>query len=155
MSARKTPRRLLREALTVVRQHGGIAQAAAALNMPYSTLQARHRAALAAANQGHIEEDDGIPVGLPYEREWAVWQQHIGMAKDRYTGPARPRATTGRLRVVAAGDFHVPFHDRDAVAELIAREGPHTDVLLLGGDFGDAHCASTFIKYQTVRFQQE
>lgn len=159
MPAPKTPKRLLRETLAHVERHGGVAQAARALNVPYTTLQARHRAAVAELGQGTIDGDEpdrsAIPVGQPFERAWTEWQAHIGMAKDRYVGPAKPRATKGRLRVVAAGDFHVPFHDRDAVADLIAKEGPHTDVLLIGGDFGDAHCASTFTKYEHVSFEEE
>lgn len=103
------------------------------------------------------EEEDrqAVPIGMPFDREWSVWLKHIGASKDRYAGPARPRARTGRLRVVAAGDFHIPFHDKRAVAELIAREGPHTDILLIGGDFGDAHAASTFTKYEHVSYEEE
>src|SRR4051812_27228526 len=66
------------------------------------------------------DERQAIPTGMTYEREWQVWLKEIGAARDRYTGPAKPKARTGRLKVVAAGDFHVPFHDRAALAALIA-----------------------------------
>lgn len=101
-----------------------------------------------------LAEDEDHPRGMPFEREWAVWMREIGMAKDRYAGPNRRAAQTGRLKVVTAGDFHIPFHDKAAVAELVARES-QADVLVIGGDFGDAHAASTFTKYDYVSFLEE
>src|SRR5678816_2831929 len=100
------------------------------------------------------EDRQAIPVGQPFEREWQAWMKHVGMVKDRYAGPAKPKARAGRLRVVAAGDFHIPFHDRDALATLCERE-KDADILVIGGDFGDAHCASTFTKYEHVSYEEE
>ena len=94
------------------------------------------------------------PPRLPYEREWQAWQKHIGAARDRYAGPAKAKARNGRLKVVAAGDFHIPFHSREALATLLTLE-KDADVLLVGGDFGDAHCASTFTKYEHVSYEEE
>jgi hypothetical protein len=90
-----------------------------------------------------------------FDQAYASLQRAIGMAKDQYQGPAPKTRTSRRQRVVAAGDFHVPFHDRGAVAELIAREAGQTDLLVLGGDFGDAQSASTFTKYESVPFKAE
>lgn len=101
-----------------------------------------------------LDGADDLPRRMPYEREWAEWLKHIGAAKERYAGPAKAKARTGRLKVVAAGDFHIPFHDRDALATLLTRE-KDADVLLIGGDFGDAHCASTFTKYEHVSYEDE
>lgn len=157
MAAPRMDPALLRDVLAQVAQHGGVAQAARASGLPYGTFLNRVRTARAAQESGAldaVEDRQAIPVGLPFEREWRVWMQHIGMAKDRYAGPAKPKARTGRLRVVAAGDFHIPFHDRDALATLCARE-KDADMLLIGGDFGDAHCASTFTKYEHVSFEEE
>lgn len=158
MASQRLPAEELRRTLRLVEEHGGISQAARALGVPYPTFQARHRRAVTAREAGelaHLPEDmDTRPVGMPYEREWAVWMKHIGMARDRYTGPAKPKARTGRLRIVAAGDFHIPFHDRDALATLCARE-KDADMLVIGGDFGDAHCASTFTKYEHVSYEEE
>jgi hypothetical protein len=151
---------VMRETLDLVKRHGGVAQASRASNVPYSTFETRYRRAKAADQAGDLvgveslEDRQAIPVGLPFEREWKAWMAHIGMAKDRYAGPAKPRARTGRLRVVAAGDFHIPFHDRDALAMLCVRE-KDADVLVIGGDFGDAHCASTFTKYEHVSYEAE
>ncbi len=99
-----------------------------------------------------------VPLNLPFEESWRKWSQSIGMAKDRYKGPPSRKDGTSsgkRIRVTAAGDFHVPFQDRDAVAEMIAREADTTDVLLIGGDFGDMHAASTFTKYDFIPFREE
>lgn len=89
-----------------------------------------------------------------FDDAWKTWQKAIGMARDTFVAPA-PRPASKRTRIVAAGDFHVPFHDREAVAELIAREAGITDILAIGGDFGDAYAASTFQKTQAVPFKEE
>jgi hypothetical protein len=89
-----------------------------------------------------------------FDAAWKQWQRAIGMARDTFVAP-EPRPVTNRQRIVAAGDFHVPFHDRDAVAEMIAREAATTDILAIGGDFGDAYAASTFIKHQSLPFKEE
>lgn len=159
--------KLLRDALAAVEQYGGISPAARALGMPYATFQHRVMSARSAVRHGKLippakgeavetEEDrQAIPKGLPFERAWSEWMQFIGAAQDRYAGPARPRAKTGRLRVVAAADFHIPYHSKKALATLIAREGPQTDILLVGGDFGDVYAASTFTKHESVPFDVE
>ncbi len=90
-----------------------------------------------------------------YHEAWAQLEKAIGKTKERYAGPAKAKPTGKRIRICSAGDFHVPFHDREAVAELIAKESGRTDVLVLGGDFGDAHSASTFTKYEHVSFTDE
>ncbi len=149
---------LMRATLEAIEKHGSISGAARALNVPYATMQGRARRAQGAESTGALRETDeerqAIPTGLPFEREWAVWMKHVGMVKDRYAGPAKPKARSGRLRVVAAGDFHIPFHDRDALATLCERE-KDADILVIGGDFGDAHCASTFTKYEHVSYESE
>lgn len=105
-------------------------------------------------HQGAVISDGDHVKRFPFEAAWQTWLTHIGAAKDRYAGPARAKAKTGRLKVVAAGDFHIPFHDQDALATLLVRERD-ADVLLVGGDFGDAHCASTFTKYEHVSYADE
>jgi hypothetical protein len=141
----------LRDALKAVEEHGSVKAAARALKMPPETLRHRVHAAQARYPDGLIEQ----PRDLPYEDAWQRWMKAIGMARDKYAGPPKKRAAGKRERWVAAGDFHVPFHSRDAVAELIAREAATTDVLFLGGDFGDAYGASIFTKYEHVPFRVE
>lgn len=158
MAASRLSAEVLAETLRVWEQCGrSRTKAAAALKLPRPTFESRLNMAQSAEASGALREQEdrqAIPVGLSFEREWSVWMKHIGMAKDRYAGPAKSKARTGRLRVVAAGDFHIPFHDRDALATLCARE-KDADILLIGGDFGDAHCASTFTKYEHVSYEEE
>src|SRR6478609_8956760 len=160
MAGKRLDPALLKETLDLVKRHGGISQAARAAGVVYQTFQSRHRAAVAAESTGELigvdslEDQEAIPKPFAFERQWKIWMNHIGMAKDRYAGPAKPKARSGRLRVVAAGDFHIPFHDKDALATLCARE-KDADILVIGGDFGDAHCASTFTKYEHVSYEEE
>lgn len=156
-----------REAIDAVRKYGSVDVAANNLNVPRGTLHNRYRQALVrfreadtratnhqAATAARAEDAAALSRGLPFEREWSVWMSEVGMLKDRYAGPARPKPKIGRLKVVAAGDFHVPFHNRGALARMIHQDGD-ADLLILGGDFGDAYSASTFTKYQTVDFLEE
>ncbi len=145
---------LARAAMRALQQHGTITLAAQALKMPRATLHSRIRT---GENLGITLEpvEPREPLSLSFEDSWAQWMKAVGMAKDRYKGPPKARKTGSRLRVTAAGDFHVPFHDKDAVCELIAKEADTTDVLVIGGDFGDMHSASTFTKYEHIPFRDE
>lgn len=156
-----------RDAIEAVRKYGAVDLAAQQLGIPRGTFQNRYRQGLRrfreadtravnhqAATALRQEDADALSRGLPFEREWSVWMSEVGMIRDRYAGPAKPRATVGRLKVVAAGDFHIPFHNRAALARMIQQDGD-ADVLVLGGDFGDAYCASTFTKYESVSFHEE
>ncbi len=155
MASKPVDPEILQETLRLYRQHGGVeAHAAKAMGVSRETFKSRREVAQRMEERGEFERADR-PVGMPFERAWIEWQKHIGQAKDRYCGPAKPRARTGRLKVVAAGDFHIPFHNKKALAELIAKEASSTDILFIGGDFGDAHCASTFTKYEHVSFEEE
>jgi hypothetical protein len=144
-----------RKALEVAARHPTKKSAAEELGIPPTTFNTR----LEIAKRRGLDAKDAPPPpdvskGMPFERAWTEIQRFIGMAKDRYSGPPRAKAKTGRLKVVAAGDFHIPFHHRGALARLIQQDGD-ADVLVIGGDFGDAHCASTFTKYEHVPFHEE
>lgn len=146
-----------RESLLKVSEHGTVTKAAAAMGLPRATLESRIRTAQAMGiTVDTVVQQEQIRQPLTsYDEAWVQFSKAVGIAKDRYAGPAKPREASKRQRVVAAGDFHVPFHDRSAVAELIAREAGHTDVLVIGGDFGDAQSASVFTKYEHVPFTEE
>jgi hypothetical protein len=141
----------MQEAVDAVAEHGSVLQAGYALNLPRGTMENRVRRAKAAGYQANRSE---IPVGMPFERDWKVWLEHIGAARERYAGPAKPKARSGRLSVVAAGDFHIPFHHPGALATLLTVE-KDADICVIGGDFGDAHAASTFTKYEHVSYEEE
>lgn len=151
MPQKPLAREIAEQALRAVDQYGNQTRAAEALGIPRATLQSRIRT---AANLGISLCDRPAPE-MPFEAAWDKWRKAVGMARERYTGPPPQRKPGKRIKVCAAGDFHVPFHDKDAVAELIAREAADTDVLFLGGDFGDMHAASTFTKYEHVPFREE
>lgn len=76
------------------------------------------------------------------------------MAKDRYAGPAKPKARQGRLKIVVVPDLHAPFHDAAAVAALCERERD-ADVAVIMGDVGDGYSLSRFLKYERVPYEQE
>ncbi len=146
---------LLRETLALVQQHGTVVQAADAGGVPRGTFQSRYTAAVAAQKRGELDDDaQAIPRGMPFEREWAVWMSEIGMARDRYTGPAKPKARAGRLKILVVPDLHAPFHDPKAVAAMLERE-KDIDIAVLMGDIGDAYSLSRFLKYEAVPYEQE
>lgn len=91
---------------------------------------------------------------MPFEREWQTWMHEIGMAKDRYTGPAVTKARQGRLRILVVPDLHAPFHDPAAVAAMLERERD-IDICVLMGDIGDSYSLSRFLKYDQVPYEQE
>lgn len=91
---------------------------------------------------------------LPFEREWQVWTKEIGMAKDRYAGPAVAKARQGRLRILVVPDLHAPFHDPTAVAAMLERE-KDIDICVVMGDIGDSYSLSRFLKYEQVPYEQE
>lgn len=107
-----------------------------------------------AEKRGEVRDADAIPKGLPFEREWAVWQKEIGMAKDRYAGPAKLKARNGRLRIAVLPDLHAPFHDRAALAAFVERERD-ADVVVVMGDVGDGYALSRFLKYERLSYEEE
>lgn len=151
-----------RDALDALARHGTVTAAAAALNLPRGTFDHRLREAqrrgITRLPTTALPRDDAqaIPEGFPYEEAWRTWERAIGVLERRYAGPCRrPVSADPRVRVVAAGDFHAPFYDPDAVARLIAREADRTDVLVIGGDFTDGYAASRFTPTKRVTFEQE
>ncbi len=147
--------------LDALRKHGSQHKAAHALKISRATFVSRLHRAQQWQAEGSPLPERMIPSVAPlepltsFEEAWARLSKAIGMARDRYKGPPSSKAAGNRIRLVGAGDFHVPFHNRYAVAELIARESKTTDLLVLGGDFGDAAAASTFTKYEPVTFRDE
>ena len=100
----------------------------------------------------HVEDDAFMPRG--YEGAWLEWHRYIGQAKERYTGPPKRPVNIGRQRVGIAGDFHIPFHDKAALATLFERE-KEADLLIVNGDLQDFYSISRFTKYEHVPIEQE
>jgi len=90
-----------------------------------------------------------------FDDAWARWQETIGMMRDRYKGPAKARKADGRQRVLVVPDLHVPFHEREMFADMLARERRQTDLAICIGDVGDSYALSRFAKYESVPYAQE
>ena len=90
-----------------------------------------------------------------FEEAWALWQQTIGMAKNRYRGPAKPVPKKDRQRILVIPDLHVPFEEPEMVAAMIAKEVERTDVAIQIGDISDSYSLSRFAKYEPVSFAHE
>ncbi len=107
-----------------------------------------------AATPGwHMADADHITLPRNYESQWLAWQQFIGQAKERYTGPNQ-RQTSGRQKIVIASDFHAPFHHKDYVAQMFEAERD-ADLLIVNGDLQDFYSISRFTKYESVTFEEE
>lgn len=98
-------------------------------------------------------EEDQLP-RFAFEREWAIWQKHIGQARERYAGPPKAKARVGRLKVLVVPDLHAPFHDQPKVAAMLERERD-ADICVLMGDIGDGFALSRFTKFETMPYEEE
>lgn len=85
---------------------------------------------------------------------WALLDQWIGRKRAYYKHPQNWQAKSEQ-RFVIAGDFHAPFQDTEAVAEMIAKESPFTDTLIISGDLMDFYSISRFLKYEHIPIEQE
>ena len=91
-----------------------------------------------------------------FEEGWSRFQETIGMMKDRYKGsPSRKANRSGRKRILVIPDLHIPFHEPEMVADMIAKEAKNTDLAICIGDVGDAYALSRFAKYESVPYAYE
>lgn len=86
---------------------------------------------------------------------WAVLDDFIGRSKKPAVQNKRTARKSEHERIVIASDFHAPFQDNWAVAELINRESAHADTLIVNGDLQDFYSISRFIKYESVSVESE
>lgn len=108
-----------------------------------------------AAHPGwHLDDPDHPALPRGYESQWLAWQQFIGQARERYTGPAKRPVRIGRQKIVIASDFHAPFQHQEYVAAMFERERD-ADLLIVGGDLQDFYSVSRFVKYEHVAFEEE
>jgi predicted phosphodiesterase len=86
---------------------------------------------------------------------WAVLDDYIGRTdKPKVKAGGSSKEVSGTKRIVIASDFHAPFQDNWAVAEMIRREkGAHT--LVINGDLQDFYSISRFTKYEQVSMESE
>lgn len=101
-------------------------------------------------------EADGVSLTHNYEQHWVAWQRQIGMAREHYSGPSRRKpVSVGRQKILIAGDFHIPFNDATATAEIFVKHGHDTDTFILNGDLVDHYSLSRFVKYEQVDVETE
>lgn len=94
------------------------------------------------------------PSVTSYEAAWAQLERAIGQRRPA-SPPPKARPVTDTQVVTVLGDLHVPFHEPAMLADVIAREGPRTDLLVLNGDVGDAYALSRFLQYEHIPFRDE
>ena len=91
-----------------------------------------------------------------FEESWAQFQKTIGMMRDRYKGPGKKQPhPKGRKPNLVIPDLHIPFHEPEMVADMIAKEAKDIDLAICIGDVGDAYALSRFAKYESVPYAYE
>lgn len=82
-----------------------------------------------------------------FDTALAAYRKWVGADADPLSPPGRGRGRPPkRTKTVIAGDFHVPFHHKEALKALIREEAADTDLLILNGDLGDFWSTSRFPK---------
>lgn len=90
---------------------------------------------------------------VSFEEAWRLWQQCIGMAKDRYKRPSR-FANLERQKILVIPDIHAPFHEPQMLADMLEAE-KDADLAICIGDVGDSYALSRFVKYDWMPFRDE
>lgn len=157
------------EVLALVAAHGGVSAAAKATGINRATLQSQMLGAQTWDAKGRPMPPEreslhsGRRLAQSADECWALLDDWIGRSKRNAREPhqharERPASRTGRTsshqRIVIASDFHAPFTDYWAVAELIERERG-ADTLIINGDLQDFYSISRFVKYEPVSVESE
>jgi UDP-2,3-diacylglucosamine pyrophosphatase LpxH len=150
------------EVLRLLEQHGGSqteAAKAAGIKRPTFISQVHAAREWEAKGRPMPAERESFHAGrrLPQTSDecWAVLDDFIGRSKKPAVQKQRTARKSEHERIVIASDFHAPFQDNWAVAELIARESHHADTLIINGDLQDFYSISRFIKYEHVSVESE
>jgi predicted phosphodiesterase len=153
----------LRETYEAVQRHGSVKLAAASLGINEASFRSRWSRAKTWAQKQGLPQAELAASPLPSRSErlpisvdecWGVMDQWLG--RKRVPAAKPPKWKPGKTqRLCIASDFHAPFHDPEAVAELIARESGRTDTLVVNGDLMDHYGVSRFVKHEHVPFEQE
>ena len=168
MAAKPLSAEVLQQAVDALTQtHGNVVAAAALVGCNSRTFEHRARIAsrkglidLAALREAAQPVEPVIPPSprLPYtaDEAWEALDGWIGRKRAQFKHPQeRKRKDESAKRIVVAGDFHAPFHDPAIVAELIAKEAPFTDTLIVSSDLMDFYSISRFLKYEHIPIEQE
>jgi len=88
-----------------------------------------------------------------FEEAWRIWESEIGMMKDRFKKPPKPK-NKKRRRVVVIPDLHVPYHEASFLQQICVRE-KDADVACLAGDLMDSYAVSKYVQYKRVPAEVE
>lgn len=145
----------------VITARGNVTEAAILLGVPRNTMDSRLAMAKRAgiiSNQALRELRRGQGAGqsqrLPQTADecWAALDRAIGRTAKTTKPPTYKKGQT--RRIVIASDFHAPFHDTDAVAQML-RETQGFDQIIVNGDLQDFYSISRFTKHESVPVERE
>lgn len=149
---------VLQATVDAVAKYGNQAAAALALSVKEPTFRSRYKSAISRGFQSGVirtPSEKAKPEQRihDYESAWEAWKTFIGQTKERYRGPKR-KESGERKKIVIVSDLHVPFHEPEMVADVIARDSD-ADLLIINGDLQDFYSISRFTKYETVPIERE
>lgn len=93
------------------------------------------------------------PLAKTFEEAWRVWQNQIGMMRERFKNPPKAKVKK-RRRVVIIPDLHVPHHEPQMLQYILTKER-QADVVVLAGDLIDSYAVSHFVTYERVTPEYE
>jgi predicted phosphodiesterase len=103
-----------------------------------------------AFDLGEDESDERSPGDMPTTVDEAVqvMKEFIGYS----TQPAEPVLpfirTTGGMKILLINDLHVPFHNMEAIRQVVQEHAEDTDLLIIGGDLLDLFAVSRYEKFK-------
>lgn len=92
---------------------------------------------------------------MQYDQEWQAFCAWLGIKRQRKA--KIPKESTGEsITYCVISDPHIPFHDRDAMAEAIEwAKGNKASRLIVAGDSLDCYSLSRFVQYERIPIQEE
>lgn len=151
MAAKSLTREQMQEAIDALSAHGNVTEAALAMGIARATLQNRlGRAYQAGLRPPEVESTTRLPQTA--DECWAFLDAAIGRTAKKLA-PPKVKAK-GTKRIVIAGDLHAPFHDVEAVGQML-HETEGCDQLIINGDLMDHYSISRFTKYEHVAVERE
>lgn len=151
MAAKSLTREQMQEAIDALASHGNVTEAALAMGIARATLQNRlGRAYQAGLRPPEVESTTRLPQTA--DECWAFLDAAIGRTAKKLA-PPKAKAK-GTKRIVIAGDLHAPFHDVEAVGQML-HETEGFDQIIVNGDLQDHYSVSRFVKTEHVAIERE
>lgn len=93
--------------------------------------------ALGAAAIAEEPKESDFEAAYRAMREWVGWTSAPEKSSPRGSKAINPKGRKDRFSITVINDVHVPFHDMEALREMIRRESASTDLLVVAGDLAD------------------